>query len=201
MTRVSQRMELWAGIRRRSRALARLSLYFAAMAPALTGCFDPTPEYTVPDPVPPVIDVSDTKPATTIVYSTNTESVNFNVPFRADDAGETLLAYFIPDIPPRAKPPIANLEPVIPDPRPFAEQTGRAVTFNWNWYNPPTLDVGCHTMTMILARASNIVTTAGVVDVVDPLEAAQVTWFLALSRASQQADCASWPNASTGNTQ
>jgi hypothetical protein len=181
----------------RSRALARLSLCSVAMTPALSGCLDPPPEYQVPDQVPPVIMTDNLVPATSSLNRPNTEPVTFTVPFRADDAGEGLLGYFLVDIPsgkPRIQTPAV---PINADPRPFAEQTDRSFSFPWTWSK--TVNPGCHILTLILSHRSNFDTTNGDVDVRDPTKAAYATWFFELSDPSSAVPpCGNWPDPSTG---
>lgn len=164
------------------------------MAPTLSGCLDPPPEYTVPDPVPPVLIVDQISPLTTSVVHTNSARVPFIVPFRADDAGQALYSLFVPDMPAG---PISTSKVhggLVPaDPRPFAEQTNRRVEFpdsGWDWSE---VGQGCHTMTMILSRLNNLdfTTKIGVVTIKDDLAAAQVTWLLSLGPL---VDCGKWPD-------
>jgi hypothetical protein len=177
----------------RSRALARLSLYSVAMAPALTGCLDAPPAYQVPDLVPPVIMTDKLDPPTSSLVRPSSRLVKFNVPFRADDAGEGLLAYFILDIPagnPKFDHVVGNPVQIVPDPHPFAEQTKRSFDFSWALTN---VDVGCHTLTLILSHEGNFDFKTGEVKVKEPTAAAYATWFFELSPP-----CGDWPNARTG---
>jgi hypothetical protein len=172
------------------------------MAPTLSGCLDPPPEYTVPDPVPPVLIVDQIVPKTTTIVQTNFPTVSFIVPFRADDAGQALYALFVPDMPAG---PISTSKahggPVVADPRPFAEQTGRSVTFpdpGWTW-QADQVSPGCHTMTMILSRLNNLdfTTKIGVVTIKDDLATAQITWLLALGPSAK---CGTWPDPGAGSS-
>lgn len=164
------------------------------MTLALSGCLDAPPEYRVPDQVPPVIMTDDVTPSTSGVNHPSA-TVPFTVPFRADDAGEGLLAYFILDIS-SGKPKFASVidHPTIPvnaDPRPFAEQEKRTVVFPWNWST--STSAGCHTVTLILSHESNFNTRDGAVDVLEPTKAARVTWFFELADATTSVSCGDWP--------
>jgi hypothetical protein len=166
------------------------------MTPALSGCLDAPPEYRVPDQVPPVIMTDDVLPSTSSVNHPSVK-VDFTVPFRSDDAGEGLLAYFVRDIP-SGKPSFGYVidNPAIrinPDPRPFAEQDNRTFTFpGWTWTSD---EAGCHTVTLILSHESNFNLRNGEVDVLEPTKAARTTWFFELSdpTASVSPSCGDWP--------
>lgn len=167
---------------------------------ALAGCLDDPPEYAVADRVPPVIVASGVQPVLTgIVPIDSTQlQIPFTVPFRCDDAGERLKAFVVKDIPqqiavtPSSCVTCVSLdEPEIsPDPRPFADQTDRRLTF--------TLDTAtsqlssCHTVTLILSRQSNFIKGW---QMADPSDGAQVTWVIEV----QQSDGA-WPGCSAGTT-
>jgi hypothetical protein len=166
------------------------------MIPALTGCLDAPPQYQVPEQVPPVITMDTVIPPTSSLNRPSRGVVQFKVPFRADDAGEELRAYFIRDIP-SGKPDfthvLAKFVSVNADPRPFAEQASRY--FEWPWDN--IVDVGCHTVTLILSYASNFNTANGAVEVTEATRAAYVTWFFELPDSTGAALCGDWPAPST----
>jgi hypothetical protein len=142
------------------------------------GCIDSPPEYSVPDPVPPVLIVSRADPPPTVVTAISQPPVDFNVPFRSDDL-EGLKAYFLLDLQP-AEPgvdyqAVQKELPVPADSRPFAEQVNRKVEYPWTWSAGGGPAPGCHTMTMILSHVSNFVEEYVVRD---DLDSAQMTWFL-----------------------
>ncbi len=142
------------------------------------GCVDAPPDYSVPSLVPPVLITSQIDPATTGVASVpaTASTFDFDVPFRADDGGQDLHAYFVIDLDPtKDVSPTSDVDDnaVPSDPRPFAEQTGREVSEAWQL--PDNRPVGCHTITMILSPHDNFVRSY---ETRDPLDAAQVTWFL-----------------------
>lgn len=165
------------------------------MTPVLSGCLDAPPEYQVPDQVPPVIMTDDVQPPTNSLNRPSLNKVPFTVPFRADDGGEGLLAYFVRDIP-SGKPGFTNVidNPAVrinADPRPFAEQTKRSFEFDWNW---GSADAGCHTITLILSHESNFNLRNGEVDVIDPTKAARTTWFFELYDSTTTVpSCGDWP--------
>jgi hypothetical protein len=167
-----------------------------------TGCFDPPPEYSVPIQVPPVVDTASVVPPTTGVttVTAGVDTLTFTVPFRADDGGEEMLAYFVEDIPTTTDPGAVLAQPVHipPDPRPFSEQKRSVV---WPWA-VPKLDsksdpTGCHTVTMILSLKSNF---TGLYGTTDELATARVTWFLDIrdpNAVSTTSTCGPYPGTVT----
>ncbi|HVU02879.1 MAG TPA: hypothetical protein VHE30_14060 [Polyangiaceae bacterium] len=163
--------------------MARASLFSLLVAPAITACLDTPPEYQAAIPVPPVIETSLVTPSTTAPVIVTGDTIDFTVPFRSDDEGEALVAYFVWDLPTGGD----GLDNIInnsvsvvdADPRPFAEQTNREVTFHWPWSSELKPGPGCHSVTMILSHNSNFQIGHGYL-LVDALAAAQVTWFLGL---------------------
>lgn len=159
--------------------VARASLFCLFVAPAITACLDTPPEYRAAIPVPPVIETSLVTPSTTAPVVVTGSSVDFKVPFRSDDEGEPLIAFFVYDYPTGGNGSENRIigVPVDADPRPFAEQTGRVVDYPWAWEND--VKDGCHSVTMILSHRSNFDLLKGYVPT-DALAAAQVSWFLGL---------------------
>lgn len=165
-------------------SLARLWLPFLGVVSVTTGCFDSPPEYKVADRLPPVIDAWGVDPSVTkIVPIDPAVGVNFFVPFRSDDAGEDLSAYFIKDIPRQLDTThVIFQQRVAADPRPFAEQD-RHIAWSWNTAN----ETGCATVTLILSHVTNF--TSGWL-MTDPLDSAQVTWtFEFLDPSGQNPGC------------
>jgi hypothetical protein len=160
----------------------------------LPGCFDGTPEYSVPSRVPPVMDSAGALPSASDVYRTQASEVDFNVRFRSDDAGERLHVFFVLDLPAnRVEPPrVQNDYFVEPDPAPFDEQTQRSLSYQWTWGS--VVSSRCHTMTLILSHESNF-SSSYKVD--DELGAAQLTWFLDLSLPGDTGQ-ACWPSGIPG---
>jgi len=163
------------------------------MSPALAGCLDPTPEYSVSDRVPPVIQATGVTPSPTdlVRVALTQDVVSFTVPFRSDDAGEPLWAYFVEDIADEINSmgsgchtcQSIDVQKVSADPRPFADQEQRSLTGTWAFSTGRPS--GCHTVTLILSHLSNF--TRGW-QVSDPLDSAQVTWTVIF----QDSDSA-WP--------
>jgi hypothetical protein len=163
----------------RARALehvARFSLFAGVMACA-TGCFDAPPEYSEPTRVPPVIIADSCTPPLTALYipATNSTSIDFKVAFRADDAGLSLRARAVRDIT-IGTPSFVDEDEPPPDERAFADQEPRSVTLTWEW-TPQGVGMlqGCHTVTVIIADANNIL---GLYGARDPLQEARMTWFV-----------------------
>lgn len=185
MTRLSQGKIVRASISRELR-LAWVWLPVLGVGSVTTGCFDSPPEYKVADRLPPVISTWGVQPTlTNIVQIDPALGVTFTVPFRSDDAGEDLKAFFIENIPEQLDfTHIIDEQPVPADPRPFAEQTNRYVNEPpWNTAGK----TGCSTVTLILSHASNF--TRGWL-MVDPLDSAQVTWtFEFLDPSGQNPGC------------
>lgn len=170
MTRLSRPSALFPVIGRNAR-LACLSLSAPVM---LAGCLDPPPTYEAAERLPPVIQSWGVEPTLTriVPIAATEEQVVFTVPFRSDDAGEPLKAFFIENIPQQVDFRfIIEEKPVAADPRPFSEQVDREVSFSWVTIGR----TGCSTVTMLLSHASNF--TRGW-QMTDPLDSAQVTWTL-----------------------
>ena len=175
--------------------LARRSLVPGAMSLLAVGCIDPPPEYSAPERLPPVILTTGIDPPVTKVatISLQAQQVTFDVPFRSDDAGEDLSAFFVLDIATTQDIDYSlvkrQVKPVPADPRPFLEQDGRHVTGTWGPLgDDSSRPSGCHTMTMILSHLSNF---GEQYETSDPLDVAQVTWWLDIRSAEGGAVC--WP--------
>src|SRR5262249_45053316 len=127
-------------------------------------------------------------PPPTSLVVTSSPTIDFTIPFRADDAGQNLVARFIVDIEINS-PDLAEEVPIPEDGRPFAQQIDRKpLKYTWSWQ--PTEPTGCHTMTAIITEQSNFVGRFGLKQ---EFEDARVTWFLWLrnmdSTDSQFVDC------------
>lgn len=178
----------------RRRGLAWLSLLVPGVVPFTTGCFDAPPEYKVADHLPPVISSWGVTPSLTSinVMTWPHGEVQFTVPFRSDDAGEDLKAFFVENIPQQVdyrSPTCQTCDfideiPVPADPRPFAEQKNRLVSLP-SW--PTTGKIGCSTVTMILSHETNFIRGW---QMRDSLDSAQVTWiFDFLDQAGTSPGC------------
>ena len=128
--------------------------------------------------VPPVIVTSQVDPPPSVVtpIPASDTSFTFNIPFRSDE--QSLVANFILDFDPKnVTGIIQDQQDEASDPRPFAEQSGPTAansrSVSWTWPSIPRPISGCHALTMILTRSDN-----GFYGTKDPLDAAQVTWFL-----------------------
>jgi hypothetical protein len=164
----------------RDSSLARVSL-FGIVATCAVGCVDSPPQYTEPARIPPVIVMDQVQPSPTSIYITPTHQVQFDIPFRADDAGRKLVARFVLDIEIGAPESVKQVN-IAPDPmgRPFAEQgLDRVVDYKWPWNDS---NAGCHTMTAIISDVNNFTDIGGVTS--DDLDEARVTWFLWLQNGS-----------------
>jgi hypothetical protein len=178
--------------------LARCSLVPALMSLLAVGCVDPPPEYAAPERLPPVVTTTDVYPSLTQVttYSAQTEEIVFTVPFRSDDAGEDLRAFFVLDIGPTQDADFSQIkaDPLVPaDPRPFADQADRQpLEGRWK-LNVGVRPSGCHTMTMVLSHATNFDTAY---HTVEPLDEARVTWWLDLQPVTTDGapGPVCWPN-------
>jgi hypothetical protein len=166
------------------RHLARLSLFAMTMSCA-AGCLDTPPEYSEPTRIPPVILTSLVDPPPTTLYATSASTIDFKVPFHADDVGERLLSVFVLDVGLAAPTVIAEPQ-VVPVDEPFAEQKKRVLEYPWPWNNDPRL-VGCHTMTAIISDQDNV----SFYHTTDPLLETRVTWFLWLQDPSATTDTVS----------
>ena len=166
--------------------LARLSLLVVTMTCA-AGCLDDPPQYTEPTRIPPQIisNGADPSPASLVV---TTDSIDFTIPFRADDEGQQLTAYFIRDISNSSNSAAVDSVDVPPDPlkRAFADQetnntADRTLKWRWDWNaNGSGTLVGCHTMTVIITDPSNIRISV----TPNELQVARLTWFLWLRDSS-----------------
>ncbi|HVW29955.1 MAG TPA: hypothetical protein VHC69_31550 [Polyangiaceae bacterium] len=149
------------------------------------GCLDSPPQYTEPTPIPPQIFANLAQPPATSLVVTYSSSIDFNIPFRADDDGQQLTAFFIRDIDSDGQSTPVKFIDVPPDPlkRPFAEQQMPYRSLDWPWgWNADgngTL-AGCHTMTVIITNPSNFRIDA----TPDDLPVARLTWFLWLRVSS-----------------
>lgn len=160
--------------------LAWLSLGVFLTMP--TGCLDSPPSYSKPDQVAPfIIDARVTPPLNGVVQMQAGLAQDFSVPFRSVDVGEDLQGNVYLDRDPGEAGSWRTTQKVPASPGPFDEDRP-AVLFKFR----PTasLDVpGCHTLTFILAHASQwafVDTDEGnpVPLPIDDSQAATVTWWL-----------------------
>jgi hypothetical protein len=154
------------------------------------GCLDSPPEYTEPTRIPPQILMNLVDPPLTSLFVTSTSPITFTIPFRADDAGQNLVARFIVDIE-IGSPDLAEEVPIPEDGRPFAQQLDRKpLPYTWSWQ--ATEPTGCHTMSAIITEQSNFASRFTLKEGKE-FEAARVTWFLWLRNTdltdSQFVDC------------
>jgi hypothetical protein len=175
-------------------AVARLSLFGLVMTTA-AGCVDPPPQYSAPDLMPPVIIGAQVDPPTATVTNipAAAQEFPFTVPFRADDGGQEIVAWFVRDLDLNDVAKSIILTTVYPpgDPRPFAEQlTPPRSAVAWTWKLPEPRPTGCHTVTMILSRINNY---RSLYLTKDETAAAQVTWFLNILGPSSDPLKTCWP--------
>lgn len=178
--------------------LARVSLLALVMTCA-AGCLDSPPQYKEPTRIPPQIMSNGVYPPLTSLYVTESQSIDFTIQLRADDAGQRLVSRFVVDLE-IGNHALQQIVEIPPDPegRPFELQdkqpgsplAARSFTYTWNWIEmevPP----GCHTMTAIISDQSNI---KDAVTSLEPSQEARATWFLWLrdpmaTDSQQPADC------------
>jgi hypothetical protein len=181
------------------------------------GCVDSPPQYSEPTRIPPQIVTNELDPPVSRLYVTDSATITFSIPFRADDDGQHLVARFVEDLAIGA--PSLKDEVSIPaDPlgRPFALQggepsspstpatKGRALSWPWTWMGNDKS--GCHTITVVISEQSNF---QGLFGIQDDLKEARATWFLWLrdsqpsSSDSKNVDCLqnNHTNDATGTTQ
>jgi hypothetical protein len=164
-----------------AKRLARDSLIGVVVLPCLSACLDAPPEYSVPTRIPPVIDADQVVPSTIQIHVVPDPSslVQFNVPFRSEDAGSPLLAHFLLDyVADGQRSKVVGFVDVEPSDRPFFEQDGRGVVLPW-LVNDGSDDVllGCHSVTLILNYADNRVRDSLFLPFDSSLAAFQTWWF------------------------
>jgi hypothetical protein len=150
----------------------------------LTGCLDSPPSYSQPEQVAPfIIDAHVTPDLTAVVQLHAGLAQEFVVPFRSVDVGEDLEANVYLDRNPGQSGSWRVTQEVPASPGAFDEDRP-PVTFNFR----PTASLdepGCHTLTFILAHASQWdyvnLQMGNPVPVrlpIDDTQAAAVTWWL-----------------------
>jgi hypothetical protein len=166
------------------------------VALVLPGCLDATPEYSVPERIPPVIITSQLDPAPGVITNIgNVDSVPFHASFRSVDAGEDLDAKFVFDIETldcdQGSEPdcfaIVFEEHIPAKAESFSEQATSPHEVGFTWVvrdRDRTENPNPHTMTMFVTHSSNF--TSGW-PVIDPLETAEVTWFFNLAAPADEA--------------
>jgi hypothetical protein len=172
-----------ASVNRGKAKLAWRSLALAWMAQALVaGCFDAPPEYTVPGRIPPVLNSLEAVPSLASINLVDPQdlTINFNVPFRSEDAGQPLQALFIRDFVPTERENNAKIIvglDIEPSLEPFQDQTGRVVAYEWNVQDPRP-DPGCHSVTLIFTYDDNIASNRFYTPLDDALVATETWWFV-----------------------
>lgn len=135
------------------------------------GCLDPAPSYEAQEQIPPFIVISQVAPPLNemVEVLVSDPTLTVQVPFRSEDLGEPLEAIFLFNSRPGQNQAVVENASVEIPPSVFEDDT-RAVIQPINL----DLDPGCHTLTMVLAHASNL---RGV-DLRDEARAARATWWL-----------------------